>query len=224
MATAYIPRSDDAFDAWQANFEAYVDEHYGELGLPSDVPTRLGVARGDWESAFVDHTSARQAAVAARQTKVDRREAYDRLIREVARQIQAREPTTDVQRAALGITVRDAVPTPVTAPTSRPLVMVDFSKRLRHTLSYADESTPTRRARPHGVLGAEVWVMVTAPGDPQPSGPSMLNFMLLSTRTPAVTEFTGADAGKTAHYMLRWLSTRGEAGPWSETASATIGA
>jgi len=33
-----------------------------------------------------------------------------------------------------------------------------------------------------------------------------------------------ADAGKTAHYMLRWESARGETGPWSETASATIGA
>ena len=43
-------------------------------------------------------------------------------------------------------------------------------------------------------------------------------------RTPAMAEFTGPDGGKTAHYMLRWLSTRGEAGPWSETASATVGA
>ena len=43
-------------------------------------------------------------------------------------------------------------------------------------------------------------------------------------RTPAVAEFTGPDGGKTAHYMVRWLSTRGEAGPWSETASATVGA
>ena len=34
----------------------------------------------------------------------------------------------------------------------------------------------------------------------------------------------GADANKVAHYMLRWESTRGETGPWSETASATIGA
>jgi len=46
----------------------------------------------------------------------------------------------------------------------------------------------------------------------------------MSTRTPAVVEYDGADGGLTAHYMLRWLSTRGEAGPWSETASATIGA
>ena len=104
------------------------------------------------------------------------------------------------------------------------MVAVDFSKRLRHTLRYVDESTPTRRARPHGVIGAEVWVKVSAPGDPPPSDPGELKFLLLSTRTPAVAEFPGPDGGKTAHYMVRWLSTRGEAGPWSETASATIGA
>lgn len=39
-----------------------------------------------------------------------------------------------------------------------------------------------------------------------------------------VAEFTSPDSGKTAHYMVRWLSPGGEAGPWSETASATIGA
>ncbi len=42
--------------------------------------------------------------------------------------------------------------------------------------------------------------------------------------TSAVTEITDADGGKIAHYMVSWVSTRGEAGPWSETASAAIGA
>ena len=109
------------------------------------------------------------------------------------------------------------------------MVTVDFSKRLRHTLRYADESTPTRRTRPRGVIGAEVWVRVSAPRDPpptpvSPNDPGERTFLLPSTRTPAVAEFTGPEGGQTAHYMLRWLSTRGEAGPWSETASATIGA
>ncbi len=39
-----------------------------------------------------------------------------------------------------------------------------------------------------------------------------------------VPDCTGTDANKIAHYMLRWVNTRGEKGPWSETASATIGA
>ncbi|MHC4091986.1 MAG: hypothetical protein ACYSVY_17250 [Planctomycetota bacterium] len=56
-----------------------------------------------------------------------------------------------------------------------------------------------------------------------PSDPGELNFLLRSTRTLAVAELPGEEGGNPGHYMVRWLDTRGEAGPWSETASATIG-
>ena len=42
-------------------------------------------------------------------------------------------------------------------------------------------------------------------------------FLALDTRTPYRADWTGADAGKIAHYLLRWVNTRGEKGPWSET-------
>jgi hypothetical protein len=73
-------------------------------------------------------------------------------------------------------------------------------------------------------IGAEVWVKVSPVGDPPPADPDELTFLAVDTRTPYTTDFDGADAGKTAHYMLRWVSTTGEKGPWSETASATVGA
>jgi hypothetical protein len=47
---------------------------------------------------------------------------------------------------------------------------------------------------------------------------------MLSTRFPAIADYGGADAGKAAHYVVRWLRRRGEPGPWSETTSATVGA
>ncbi len=46
----------------------------------------------------------------------------------------------------------------------------------------------------------------------------------METRTPYVIDYLGEDGDKTAQYMLRWIATTGERGPWSETASATIGA
>ncbi len=46
----------------------------------------------------------------------------------------------------------------------------------------------------------------------------------MDTRTPKVVDYRGEDGGKTAHYMRRWVAAAGEKGPWSETASATIGA
>jgi hypothetical protein len=153
-----------------------------------------------------------------------RRAGYDKLIREVVRQIQANAKTSDAQRGALGITIADAIATPVGAPTTRPVVKVDFSNRLLHRIAFADERTPTRRTKPRGIMGAEVWVKVTALGEAPPTGPADLKFLLLATRSPAKVEYAGDQAGHTAHYMIRWLSRRGEPGPWSETASATVGA
>jgi hypothetical protein len=96
---------------------------------------------------------------------------------------------------------------------------VDTSQRLRHTISFVDELTPNTRGKPDGVSGCEVWVKV---GNAAPADPSELKYLATDTRTPYVAEFDGADAGKTAYYMLRWVSTRGETGPWSQTVSGTI--
>ena len=54
--------------------------------------------------------------------------------------------------------------------------------------------------------------------------PSELTFLAVDTRTPYMREYPGTEDGKQAHYMLRWVNTRGETGPWSGTATATIGA
>jgi len=43
-----------------------------------------------------------------------------------------------------------------------------------------------------------------------------------SVGVPPVAQFDPADAGKTAYYWLRWENTKGEIGPWSAVASATI--
>jgi hypothetical protein len=47
-------------------------------------------------------------------------------------------------------------------------------------------------------------------------------FLDTSSTASFVVEYEGADGGKTAHYMLRWVNSRKEKGPWSQTVSATI--
>jgi len=37
-------------------------------------------------------------------------------------------------------------------------------------------------------------------------------------------DFKAHDRGKTPVYTLRWVNTRGEKGPWSEIATATVAA
>jgi hypothetical protein len=57
---------------------------------------------------------------------------------------------------------------------------------------------------------------------PPPVDPSELRYLATDTRSPYVAGFDGANGGKTAYYMLRWVNTRGETGSWSQTVSATI--
>ncbi len=222
MAGNYIPRSDGEFDAWQANFVTYASANAAALGLDPlvDIPP-LTAAQTTWTTDYAANTAAQAAAQAARQAKEAARGAYEGVVRPLVARMQASASVDDTERAALGITVPDTTPTPVGPPKTRPVVTVDTSQRLQHTIAFGDELTPTSRAKPDGVRGAQIWVKI---GDPPPADPDELTFLATDTRSPYVADFDGADANKVAHYMLRWESTRGETGPWSETASATIGA
>jgi len=222
MAGNYIPRPDGDFDAWQANFITYASANAAALGLDPlvDIPP-LTAAQVTWSSDRAAHTAAQAAAQSARQAKDVARSGLEGVVRPLVARLQSSAAVDDAERQALGITVPDREPTAVGPPTTRPVVSVDTGQRLQHTIGFADEATPTRKAKPAGVRGAQVWVKI---GDPAPVDPSELTFLATDTRTPYVANFDGADANKVAHYMLRWESTRGETGPWSETASATIGA
>lgn len=219
----YLPASDNDFLAWATNFAVYAGAHLAELGigLPDISPITIG--RTGFETKLSDNVTAQQAAQSARQAKDASRDTLETAIRQLVRQLQASSAVDDAERAALGITVRDAVRTMAAGGIgSRPIGMVDTSQRLRHEIRFSDESTPTSRAKPAGVMGCEIWVKVAPTDQAPPASADELSFVAMDTASPYIVEYDGADGGKTAHYMLRWVKTNGEKGPWSETISATI--
>ncbi len=219
----YIPGSDTGFQAWVTNFFSYANGHVAELGIdPADIAP-IGAALLDFNAKMTANVTAQQAAQAARQAKDDSRDTLESAIRQLVRQLQASEDVDDEERAALGITIPDRIRTSSAGDmTTRPIGMVDTSQRLRHEIRFSDEATPTSRAKPEGVMGCEIWVKVAPTGEPAPADPDELSFVAMDTASPYIAEYDGADGGKTAHYMLRWVRTGGEKGPWSETVSATI--
>ena len=70
-----------------------------------------------------------------------------------------------------------------------------------------------------GAGGCKIWEKI---GSPAPADMSQLTYLGTSTRAPFLAQFTGAQAGQTVYYWLRWVNTRNEKGPWSEPVSATI--
>lgn len=218
----YIPGSDTEFQAWAANFITYANAHLAELGIDATDILPIAGAMSDFIAKMADNVTAQQAAQSARQAKDASRDSLESAIRQLVRQLQASGDVDDAERAALGITIPDTIPTAAGGIDTRPIGMVDTSQRLRHEIRFVDEATPTSRAKPQGVMGCEIWVKVAPTGDPAPADPDELSFVAMDTASPYITEYDGANGGKTAHYMLRWVSTSGEKGPWSETVSATI--
>jgi len=219
----YLPGSDTELQSWVENFVSYAQAHGPDLGLDPPQIEQISDALTDFSDKMSTNVTAQQAAQSARQAKDDSRDNLESAVRALVRQLQASPEVDDTEREGLGITVRDKVrTTDASGIDTRPIGAVDTSQRLRHEIRFTDESTPTRRAKPNGVMGCEIWVKVSAAGEPAPSSPDKLSFVTLDTATPYIAEFDGADGGKTAHYMLRWVKSGGEKGPWSETVSATI--
>lgn len=93
------------------------------------------------------------------------------------------------------------------------------SFRLLFSQCRRDESMPNSEAKPVGARGAEIGGFI---GPTPTSDPAQAHFVALDTASPYLLVHEAADAGKLAHYLLRWVNTRSEPGPWSEPLSATI--
>lgn len=215
----FIPDGEEDFSVFVDNFVNYVTTHAVNLGVPPATATALSDALLVWSDSLAAHQTSQIAATSARTVKDSARDALTIISRTTARSIQANPTVSDEVRTLMGLPIRDDARTRPPVPTTKPLGQVDTSQRLRHMIHWRDESMPNSKAKPTGVRGAEIWVFI---GPTPPSDPAQAHFVALDTASPYLLEHNATDAGKLAHYLLRWMNTRGEPGPWSETLSATI--
>jgi len=231
MAERRFLRPDADFAAYVNNYYAAVEKFWSVQGFDESELKPLKEALSVWSAAFPAHVRAQAAAEGARQAKDTARAALEKEVRLITNFVQRYPKTSNADRAEMGITVRDTSRSPAPAPTTRPLALVESAQRFTHQLRLLDESTLTsgrngraRRARPAGVLGAEVWVKLVDADEPAPTNLAALVFLTMTTRPTFRAEFKPGEGGKTAVYMARWINTRSEKGPWSEIATATVAA
>jgi len=220
----YLPCKDADYDGWLTNFHTYVMAHLDHFRLlPADTDP-LDTTFQAWQLSFSQYTAAKTALDSICETKKTDRKSSEAVVRKLVSMIQSCPATTNADREALKITVPSA---PVESGAvlepsdDKPLATVDISNRLKHTFKIQNQTlSGVKNGKPAGAMGAEIWVKI---GEP-PTGPSDTQLVGIATRTTFVLEFSDDKAGKQAYYMMRWITSKGEAGSWSETLSATIAA
>jgi hypothetical protein len=214
----FIPKRDGDFDTWQKIFVAYIVSNASQWGFTPAEITALTGLQVKWDLAFTQCAIKQAEAESATQDKSLKYDSFVTTIRNMVKRIQTHPSTTDAQRSAMNITVKDTEPTPVGAPAEAPLIYVDFANRLQHVVHWGPNPMDERRnAKPRGVASVELRIKIDSP----PTGPEDMEFVAIDTGSPYVANMQGK-AGKTVYWLARYLNTKGEPGPWGETVSADV--
>ena len=219
MPNDSIPPADPEFHNWAGPFSDYVATNATAMGLSADDVKPLTDATSTWNTAYPAHTTAHSAATAATSVKIQARDTFETVARPLIQQLQASPKVTDAQRKAMKINVHSKPRTPVSVPTTKPVATVDTSQHLQHTIDFRDSASSGSRRKPAGVASCEIWSKV---GAPAPTDYTQMSFVQSATKTPCLVNYTGAQAGLTVWFWMRWVNTRNKKGPWSDPVSATI--
>lgn len=196
------------------------------IGVPADYALTAAQATelNDELDGFDTDLDAHDAAQAAEDTAVQAKNLRRKRILQLARQqfklARAAEGMDNRKLAAANLDEYDDEPTKSPAPVSVPMAHIDYGKG-RHTIHFRDAQTPDSEAKPDGVKGCEIWNFI---GDEPPASEKGYEYLVTDSNTPYVAFYDGADAGKTVHYIMRWISKSGDAGEWSQVLKATINA
>ncbi|MBX3294187.1 MAG: hypothetical protein KF762_00505 [Acidobacteria bacterium] len=187
----------------------------GKYQSSAGVVAQLTAERNTFETDLTAHVAAQAAAKSATATKEASRDVLEAAIRSI-RNIAKAGGTSQADMDALGIpSSSGAAPSNATVPAGA----IDTSERLRHTISWTDAASLDNKRKPRGTMGCEIWLKLDGP---PPVDEKECTFLTLDSKTPYLAEYSGTDAGKMAHYLLRWRMNDGSVSAWGETVSATI--
>jgi hypothetical protein len=216
----YIPQNDADMNVWQGNFVVIVEPNITVWGISTEDFTGVKSKQSIWTTAFAKASNKQNRTAADVLAKDEASDDYKKTIRIfVAQWLANNTKVTDAERTRMGLTVKTGTRSPTPVPTTSPVGTIDFSVRLQHSIHYFDEAMAHSNAKPQGVHGCEIYMKVD--GD-APKDASELTYVGTCTATPYTVKFDGAKTGKVVYYWLRWVNTRGEAGPWSVTLSAMV--
>lgn len=219
MSQDFIPSSDAEFNVFLKQLADAIIADPGSFGLTQPDVDLLQNALKLWNVAYPAHLDGQKQALALTEAKDKARDTAEQASRSINKKINAHPAVDNAMRASAGLPARDTVKTKAAAPTTRPIGRLETMPNSTLVVHFVDETTPLRTAKPQGIHACEIRVYV---GDSPPRDASGHAFLAHDTATPYMHVHATADAGKNAYYILRWLNTKLDPGPWSDVVSAKI--
>ena len=221
MADSYIPTTDSAALSWMRAFAGGIASDSSAYQLGSADVTTINNAVNAYAQAISVSSNPSTRNIGTVAVKTAARRSATGICRQYAILIKNNAGITDQNKLDIGVRPVHTSRTPINVPASAPLVYILGATQGAQTVRYADSSTPTRAAKPVGAAQIQLFLaMATAPT----ADPAQAQLYGSFTKNPIGVEFNHADDGRVATYFARWVSPRGEVGPWSVPVSLRIAA
>jgi hypothetical protein len=176
-------------------------------------------AKSKWTFAWAAYKNPATRTKVITFDKKEARNTYQPILSKLIDMLKSDPVVTPSDLEAMGIVIgkgRGNISNP--GPKTRPDFDIDSSMIRQLKVLYRDQGAKSH-AKPHGVHGVEIrWMILDSP----PQDIDELVNSSFSTRPPFTLEFKEHERGKTVYFCLRWESTTGEKGPWSEIVMAII--
>ena len=221
MADPYIPNTDEAARTWMVTFGSGIESDMSAYQLGSADVATINTAVNAYAAALAisSDPSTRNAGTVAAKTAA--RRSATGICRQYAILIKNNAGISDQNKLDIGVNPVNTSRTPINVPATSPLVSVLGATQGAQTVRYANGDTTTSAAKPFGATQIQLFVAVTTAATADPAQATLYGSF---TKNPIGVEFNHADDGKVATYFARWISARGDVGPWSTPVSLRIAA
>ena len=217
----YIPAEDGKALTWMQKFSGVLSASPATYNVSDADAENLAMLVGRFAEAYplsVNELTHGRVTVARRD---EARGFAEQACRTFAILIKANAGISDPDKIAIGVRPVNPGRTPIDSPTSFPLLSVLGGTPLAQTVRYADSATPDSRRKPFGAIQLQLFVTLA---EGVAADPADARLQGTHTRNPVGVGFDKADDGKVATYFARWITRRGEAGPFGPGASMRVAA
>lgn len=208
----YIPVRNANLVAWYQNFSTLLTASPSTYGLTSGDATAVAAEYAALAAAYALITSgATKTASTVSAFNTAKIEAIA-LVRPYAQAISLNAGVSSSAKTAIGVNPRTSVPTPITAPTTTPILTAQSASTAGIILRYRDSTaSPSVKSKPYGVIGVLVYAKASATAI---TDPTLLTYEGTQTKAPFQLSLP-ATTGMTIYMAARWVTKKGLIGPWS---------
>jgi hypothetical protein len=216
----YIPARNANLIAWAANFSTLITAAPATYGLMSGDAATIAATNTALAAAYALITSpATKTATTVQAFNAEKVIALA-TFRPYAQTISLNAGVSSSNKIALGVNPRTSTPTPITAPTTNPVLTAQSTSTAGTILRYRDATaSPSVKSKPYGVTQLYLYAMASATAI---TDPTELPFTGPQTKSPFTLALGAGDAGKTVYIAARWATRKGLMGPWSPIISYVV--